>query len=384
MDEELLETLRLIISRYEGRSQGSVFIPMKDFSWYHERNGQLSRLCEEGMILRPRYSDNGAEITLTQKGRHFFDEPKNMIKTLTKEKMIEILTALSTDINTPWKDLGYSDIKDYWADVERLWQQKLILLQTKPIHGGWDHRPTFLRMEGAFVTDKGYRFLQDCKSNDVDLTEELRNACIKVSDNPVTCGNLDEDGLNRQIRDFLRSGIERFGYLITDQTQQGFGENDAAPGELDIRISKNGIPIAIYEGLVHRDKAWMESHIEKAKGKYNQSGCRAIYVVEFSRNKRFNSYWGNTLDNLDEYDGIKGSETDTGVNGVKLFKGTIDWQGQVADFYYFGLPFTVKKHQIRVFHNKPQTKPDQWSGRFFLFFSNVTRDVTENICIFKE
>jgi hypothetical protein len=48
------------------------------------------------------------------------------------------------------------------------------------------------------------------------------------------------------------------------------------------------------------------------------------------------------------------------------------------------LPFTVKKHQIRVFHNKPQTKPDQWSGRFFLFFSNVTSAVTEKVGIFNE
>ena len=59
----------------------------------------------------------------------------------------------------------------------------------------------------------------------------------------------------------------------------------------------------------------------------------------------------------------------------------------ISDFHLGSLcrlPFTVKKHQIRVFHNKPQTKPDQWSGRFFLFFSNVTRDVTENIGIFNE
>lgn len=47
MDEELLETLRLIISRYEGHNQRSVFISMKDFSWYHEPDGQLSRLCDE-------------------------------------------------------------------------------------------------------------------------------------------------------------------------------------------------------------------------------------------------------------------------------------------------------------------------------------------------
>lgn len=336
MDEELVETLKLIIERYEDRERGSVFIPMSDFAWYHERNGQLGRLHEEGMIQRPVFYDNGAVITLTQKGRHFFDMPIAM-KTLTKKKMIKILSALSIDIATPFENLGYTDIKDYWADIERLWLQKLILLQTKPIHGWGDHRPLFLRMDGAAVTDAGYRFLFESQSNDVNLEDEFRNACVKISDNPITCGNLDEDGLNRQIRDFLRSGIERFGYVITDQTQQGFGSTGADPGELDIRINKDGIPVAIYEGLIHKDKEWMFDHIDKAKGKYNQSGCRSIFMVDFSRNRRFNSYWGNTLDNLEEYEGIEGIEANTGLNGVRLFKGTIKWQDQDADFYYFGV-----------------------------------------------
>lgn len=264
-------------------------------------------------------------------------------KTLTKKKMEEILSALSEDINTPYQNLGYTDVRDYWADIERLWEQNLITLQTKPIHAGWDPRPVFLRMDGASVKDKGYRFLSECRSNDINLKDEIRNACIMISDNPITCGNLDEDGLNRQIRDFLRSGIERFGYVVTDQTQQGFGNNGSHPGELDIRINKDRIPIAIYEGLIHKDKGWMYEHIKKANGKYNQSGCRAIYMVEFFRNERFNSCWGNTLDNLEEYEGINGVQEDTGVNGVKLFEGTISWQNQSVDFYYYGV--NIQNHE---------------------------------------
>lgn len=72
MNIELEETLKLIIDRYKGRTSGSVFIPMKDFPWYNNRNGQLTRLYEEGVITKPRYFDNGAEITLTEKGRQYF------------------------------------------------------------------------------------------------------------------------------------------------------------------------------------------------------------------------------------------------------------------------------------------------------------------------
>lgn len=74
MNGELLETLRLIIARYKGRTSGSVFIPMKDFSWYNHRDSQLTKLHEEGMINKPRFFDNGAEIILTEKGQRYFVE----------------------------------------------------------------------------------------------------------------------------------------------------------------------------------------------------------------------------------------------------------------------------------------------------------------------
>lgn len=74
MTNELRQNLKLIIDRYEGRTEGSVFIPMRDFPWYNERNGQLTRLQEAGMIIKPIYYDDGAEITLTQAGRNFFNE----------------------------------------------------------------------------------------------------------------------------------------------------------------------------------------------------------------------------------------------------------------------------------------------------------------------
>ena len=74
MDIELVETLQLIIERYQGRTKGSIFIQMHDFPWYNERNGQLSRLREAGMITKPRLFDDGAEITLTKQGRTYFSE----------------------------------------------------------------------------------------------------------------------------------------------------------------------------------------------------------------------------------------------------------------------------------------------------------------------
>ena len=74
MDIELIETLKFIIERHDNRTTGSVFILMSDFPWYNERNGQLTKLQEAGLITEPRYSGNGAEITLTNKGQKFFED----------------------------------------------------------------------------------------------------------------------------------------------------------------------------------------------------------------------------------------------------------------------------------------------------------------------
>lgn len=65
MDIKLVETIKLIIERYQGRTKDSVFIPLHDFPWYNELNKQLSQLQAEGMIIKPRYFDDGVNITLS-------------------------------------------------------------------------------------------------------------------------------------------------------------------------------------------------------------------------------------------------------------------------------------------------------------------------------
>lgn len=173
--------------------------------------------------------------------------------------------------------------------------------------------------------------------SDIDLSHELISACAKLADNPASYGSFDEDGLNREIRNFLDSAISRFGFSICDQTQQGLGKDDKKTGELDIRITKNGIPVAIFEGLIHRDKQYLLDHIDKAIGRYNVSGCKTVFVVEYSRNKGFGGFWDGACDALDGYSGISVNEVNTRLLGVRMMKGTFEWQGSAGDFYYLGV-----------------------------------------------
>ena len=106
MDIELVDTIRLIIERYENRTSGSVFILMEDFPWYNERNGQLTALYNEGIITKPQFLDDGAYITLTQKGWHFFDKIESSVS-LTKENIYEILSELNKGMRVPEDYLGF-------------------------------------------------------------------------------------------------------------------------------------------------------------------------------------------------------------------------------------------------------------------------------------
>ncbi len=65
-------------------------------------------------------------------------------------------------------------------------------------------------------------------------------------------------------------------------------------------------------------------------------------MVEFSRNKGFGGFWDNACDVLEEHDKVSVKEDNTGLLGVKMLKGTFDWEGQKGDFYYIGVNCYVK------------------------------------------
>ena len=334
MDIEMVETLQLILDRYEGRTSGSVFVPLKDFAWFKERNDQLTRLQSAGLITQPRYFDNGAEITLTQNGRHFFDRQGGRVS-LDKEKVYEILSSLNTKMEVPEGKFGL-EYKLCMKAIKQLQEQGYID-GVRFIEAGWDPYPRTMWIEDGYLTAQGLQFLEDYQRSGINLPREFISACEKIAANPVSYNGFDEDGLNRELRNLLESAISRFGYHIADQTQQGLGETSKKPGELDIRISKNGIPVAIYEGLIHRGQEYLYDHINKAIGKYNGSGCKTVFVVEYSKNKGFGGFWDRTTEALEQFSNICVSEENTGLLGVRMLKGTFTWEDRLGEFYYIGV-----------------------------------------------
>lgn len=118
MNIELAETLQLIIDRYHGRTQGSVFIKMKDFSWHNEMNGQLTKLHEMGYITKPRFYDDGADITLTNSGRTCFTEKHWILFPEVHRSLVcpvcgHKAEVLNTDAEKSWAEIYCDNCSTY-------------------------------------------------------------------------------------------------------------------------------------------------------------------------------------------------------------------------------------------------------------------------------
>lgn len=155
------------------------------------------------------------------------------------------------------------------------------------------------------------------------LTRKVLVALEKLCNRAWDYKDFSENGLNRQVRDFLDDGS----YSVLDQAQQGVSVNGKEEGSLDILIKDRGLNVAIYEGLIHKDKRYLIEHINKATGRYNPSGCRSIYIGEYYRVNNFDNAWRNCIKEL------QGEEIDTGRDGIRLYK--------LSNVWIFGINMSV-------------------------------------------
>lgn len=253
---------------------------------------------------------------------------------MTEEKKFEILSALyHNDMTIPDGNFGVN-APECRCLIKELADQHYIE-GARFISGGWDPYPKAMWLDTAYLADKSIKFINEYQQGNVDLSHEFISACAKIADNPVSYKDFDENALNREVRNWLDAALSRFGYSICDQTQQGIGKSD--PGELDIRINHNGLPVAIYEGLIHDPKDYFYKHINKAIGNYNISGCRSVFIVVFCKNKRFGSFWDTVCEWIDEHPTVETKELPTSLLGIKYLKGTFDWDEQKGEFHCIGV-----------------------------------------------
>lgn len=174
--------------------------------------------------------------------------------------------------------------------------------------------------------------------NENDLLEDIVVACSYISDDPETVRNLDENGINRLVRNSLKESLSGRGYAVHDQSEQGLSETETTTGHPDIIIDKNRIRVAIIEGLIHSTKDNLHRHIRKAIVNYNQSGCKRIYILCYSRNAKYDDFWNSCKDWASTTEGIEiWGEVKTHYSGIKCVEGCYNNDGISGKIYIVGV-----------------------------------------------
>ncbi len=180
---------------------------------------------------------------------------------------------------------------------------------------------------------------QQKDKHEVDLSREIISACIMLSDNPTQYRTMEENDINRILRDYLQSSLKHYHYSVLDQTQRGYSETGKHAGEIDLRIDKDGLPVAICECLIHRNKESLHEHVHKAVKNYNQSGCKNIYIICYSQNKDFKTSWDEVEKWTEDCDDVTGWDEDETpeFGGVRHAIGQFDYQGIEGRITYIGV-----------------------------------------------
>lgn len=130
------------------------------------------------------------------------------------------------------------------------------------------------------------------------MSKNIFKALLKLQANKNYYGK-KEDELNDYVRDILSMVYE-----MKDQTRQGTSPSGKDAGEVDIQICREGLPIAMIEGLKVNsvDRNYIRKHIDKVLTCYDPVGCPYAYVVIYATVKKFAAFWVNCLNFIrDEY-----------------------------------------------------------------------------------
>lgn len=160
------------------------------------------------------------------------------------------------------------------------------------------------------------------------VEKQLDLACLTICSDPSKYHEMNEDEINRSIRDLLRSGLNNSKFNVNDQTQLGYSESGKRAGELDLEIRIDGFPYAIIEALVISSKSSFDSHLHKLIDNYNQMGCRNLVLICYCKSNCFEDDFSKIMTWINEGKTILDSnEIDTGYGGLKKIVGNVTHLG---------------------------------------------------------
>lgn len=129
-------------------------------------------------------------------------------------------------------------------------------------------------------------FTKDLGSQEA-FVKNLVSACFNLQSRKLY-SDLSEDERNDYIGDILGA----IGYTIKDQTRRGSSSSGKGSGELDIFVSKDGLPFTVIEAmnLDSLSTSYINKHLDKIFS-YDTSGNKFNVCLSYVKITDFNSFW---------------------------------------------------------------------------------------------
>ena len=139
-------------------------------------------------------------------------------------------------------------------------------------------------------------FIRDFNSQDAFIKNIVR-VCLNLQARKYFC-NASEDERNDYIGDMLGA----IGYAVKDQTRRGSSSTGKASGEVDIFISKDGLPFTIVEAmnLDSVDTSYINKHLDKIF-LYDTAGNKFNVCVSYVKIANFDSFWKKYSTHVSSY-----------------------------------------------------------------------------------
>jgi len=139
-------------------------------------------------------------------------------------------------------------------------------------------------------------FIKDTGSQDVFIKNLVR-ACLNLQARKLY-STTDENDRNDYIGDILGA----IGYMVKDQTRRGRSESGKQSGELDIFISKDGLPYTVVEAmnLNSVNTITINKHLDKIFS-YDTAGHKFNVCLSYVQVVDFDAFWRKYFTHVTTY-----------------------------------------------------------------------------------
>ncbi|MBV6715261.1 hypothetical protein KV564_16500 [Paenibacillus chitinolyticus] len=185
------------------------------------------------------------------------------------------------------------------------------------------------------------------KALSMNFTKDLGSQEAFVKNLVLACFNLQarkhySDANEDERNDYIGDILGAIGYTIKDQTRRGSSSSGKDSGELDIFVSKDGLPFTVIEAmnLDSLSTSNINKHLDKIFS-YDTSGNKFNVCLSYVKIADFNSFWGKYSAHVANYSytaPLLSSDTsiddEYGYSELRIMKTNHSRSGRTVSLYH--------------------------------------------------